>query len=33
LLSNAFALAAWVSLPLLLIWVTGAGIVVGLQER
>jgi hypothetical protein len=33
LLNNAFALAAWVSLPLLLIWVAGAGIVVGQQDR
>ena len=33
LLSNTFALAAWVSLPLLLIWVAGAGIAVGRQER
>jgi hypothetical protein len=33
LLNNALALAAWVSLPLLLIWVSGAGIVVGQQER
>lgn len=29
LLNNAFAQAAWVSLPLLLIWVTGAGLVLG----
>jgi hypothetical protein len=29
LLNNTFALAAWVSLPLLLVWVTGAGIVLG----
>ena len=29
LLNNTFALAAWLSLPLLLAWVTGAGIVLG----
>jgi hypothetical protein len=28
-LNNTFALAAWLSLPLLLAWVTGAGIVLG----
>jgi hypothetical protein len=32
LLNNALAVAAWISLPLLLIWVTGAGIVVGRRE-
>jgi hypothetical protein len=26
LLNNTFAVAAWISLPLLLIWVTGTGI-------
>jgi hypothetical protein len=29
LLNNTFSLAAWLSLPLLLAWVTGAGIVLG----
>jgi hypothetical protein len=33
LLNNTFALAAWVSLPLLLVWVTGAGIVLGRARR
>jgi hypothetical protein len=33
LLNNAFALAAWVSLPLLLIWVTGSGVVLGRSGR
>lgn len=33
LLNNTFALAAWVSLPLLLVWVTGSGIVLGRAGR
>ena len=33
LLNNTFALAAWLSLPLLLAWVTGAGIVLGREGR
>lgn len=33
LLNNTFALAAWVSLPLLLIWVAGTGLTVGRRER
>ncbi len=33
LLNPALALAAWVSLPLLLAWVTGAGIVLGRRGR
>jgi hypothetical protein len=33
LLNNTFALAAWLSLPLLLAWVTGAGIVLGRAGR
>ena len=33
LLNNTFALAAWASLPLLLAWVTGAGIVLGRAGR
>jgi hypothetical protein len=33
LLNNTFALAAWASLPLLLVWVTGAGIALGRRAR
>ena len=33
LLNNTFALAAWLSLPLLLAWVTGTGIVLGRAGR
>jgi hypothetical protein len=33
LLNNTFALAAWLSLPLLLAWVTGAGIALGRAGR
>lgn len=33
LLDNTFALAAWLSLPLLLAWVTGAGIALGRTGR
>jgi hypothetical protein len=33
LLNNAFALAAWLSLPLLLVWVTGSGIALGRRAR
>ena len=33
LLNNALALAAWVSLPLLLVWVTGSGVVLGRSGR
>jgi hypothetical protein len=33
LLNNTFAQAAWLSLPLLLAWVTGAGIVLGRAGR
>jgi hypothetical protein len=33
LLNNTFALAAWLSLPLLLAWVTGVGIVLGRAGR
>jgi hypothetical protein len=33
LLNNIFALAAWVSLPLLLVWVTGSGVVLGRSSR
>lgn len=33
LLNPALALAAWLSLPLLLAWVTGAGIVLGQRGR
>lgn len=33
LLNNTFALAAWLSLPLLLVWVTGAGIALGRRAR
>ena len=33
LLNNTFSLAAWLSLPLLLAWVTGAGIVLGREGR
>jgi hypothetical protein len=33
LLNDAFALAAWASLPLLLVWVTGAGMVLGRRAR
>jgi len=33
LLNNAFALTAWASLPLLLVWVTGAGIATGRRAR
>ena len=33
LLNDTLALAAWASLPLLLVWVTGAGIVLGRSRR
>jgi hypothetical protein len=33
LLNNTFALAAWASLPLLLVWVTGAGIAAGRRAK
>jgi hypothetical protein len=33
LLLNGPAMAAWVSLPLLMLWVTGAGVVVARASR
>jgi hypothetical protein len=33
LLNDTFALAAWASLPLLLVWVTGAGVAAGRRAR